>query len=759
MARRLLIVESPTKALTLQRLLGSEWVVRATSGHVKDLPEGRLAIDRFEDFTPVYQVLRGKGHVLQSLGKEARLAEEVILATDPDREGEAIAWHVVEELGLEGTARRARIHELTPSAVDRALAEAGPLDRARTDAQQARRILDRLVGYGLSPLLSRKIGPNLSAGRVQSAALHLLVQRERERRAFQVARGWNLVAEVKPRKGRSFLAGTSTPLSRGEAESVARALGEEGTVRVERVRAQSKRREAPPPYVTASLQQDGFSLLRFSVTKTMRLAQRLFEGVALGDAGTVSLITYVRTDSPRVSGPALDAARRFAEENFGEAGGPSEGDWAHPPGSQLAHGGIRPVSVEITPELVKPHLDRDAHRLYDGIWRRFVASQMKAAVYEDVEIVLGGTGISLSASSLSVAEKGFLVLWGEKAPSRFAKETEAWEAKRPLPALEVGEALGVSAVEVVEWASEPPSRYTEATLLAVLEERGLGRPSTWASILETLLDRGYVVRGADGLTPTPLGERVDEVLFEAVGDWLSPSRTAEVEEAIDSVASGERDWLDVVKSFYLPFEERLASAMPPASKSRRQVDESCERCGEALSIRWGRMGPFLSCSAYPKCRFTRDLGRPGEQGSVVVPGGPGAAVAPEEPVAPVRPTPQGSCPRCGAAMIERRGRNGPFLACSAYPACKTSLAVSTGVPCPACGEGEIAEKRSRAGRLFFGCNRFPACDHAMRERPIPGTCRKCGAGYLVQRFSRREGAVFVCVQEGCGHHRPVAEGL
>lgn len=750
MARRLLIVESPTKALTLQRLLGTEWVVRATSGHVKDLPEGRLAIDRAEGFAPAYQILRGKGHVLQNLGKEARLAEEVILATDPDREGEAIAWHVVEELGLEGKARRALIHELTPSAVDRALAEAGPLHRARYDAQQARRILDRLVGYGLSPLLSRRIGPGLSAGRVQSAALHLLVRRERDRRAFRGSSRWEIVVEVQPEgRDRPFAVRSMDAWDETEARARANRLGRGASVT--RVETRRRIRTSPPPYITSTLQQDGFRLLRFSASRTMRLAQRLFEGVELGDAGTVSLITYVRTDSTRVPGAAQDAARRWAEENFGESG-ERAGPWGDPPGSQRAHEAIRPVSVEIVPDLVKPHLDRDAHRLYDRIWRRFVSSQMGAARYQEWEVEIDIEGIPFRASSLTVDEEGFLRAWKEKDRVQLAPEKESWVPTRSLPELATGQPLSLSKVEVLAVVDAPPPRFSEATLLAALEEQGLGRPSTYASIVETLLDRGYVVRGPDGLEPTPLGERVEEVLSESVGGWLDPSTTARVEEALDHIEAGERDWVEVVRDFYDPFEERLAEVEKLAAgsgKSRRQVDESCERCGSPLSIRWGRMGPFLSCSAYPTCRFTRDLATPGGQGSVVVPGA----------VAEGAPATQKVCPRCGAAMVERRGRGGPFLACTGYPACRTSEPLSTGVSCPGCGQGEIAEKRSRAGRLFFGCNRFPACDHTMRERPIPGRCRKCDAAYVVQRFSRRDGGVFVCVSDGCGHHWPVAEGL
>lgn len=769
MARRLLIVESPTKARTLQRFLGSEWVVRATSGHVKDLPEGRLAIDRIEDFAPAYKVLRGKGHVLQNLGKEARLVEEVILATDPDREGEAIAWHVAEELGLEGTARRARIYELTPSGIERALAEAGPLDRSRYEAQQARRILDRLVGYGLSPLLSRSIGPRLSAGRVQSAALHLLVEREVRRRSFAGASGWKVAVECKPPRGRRLAASTVDGVEGEEARRLLGHLEAVGRLRVARIRSVPKVRTPPPPYVTASLQQDGFSPLGFSASRTMRLAQRLFEGVDLGAAGTVSLITYVRTDSPRVSAPALDAARRWAEENFGQVGQPREGDRAHPPGSQWAHEAIRPVSVEITPELVKPHLDRDAHRLYERIWRRFVSSQMGAATYLDVEWELEGDGTPpFVTSSLSLEEAGFLHAWGERPPSRLAPEKEGWESTRPLPPLEPGDEVAIVGAELMAWSEAPPPRFTEASLLSLLEERGIGRPSTYASIVETLLDRGYVVRGPDGLVPTPLGERVDGILQEAVGDHLAPNRTAEVEAALDAIEVGERDWVDVVRSFYDPFEERLAGALPPAPKRKTVVEESCERCGAALAIRWGRMGPFLSCTDYPRCRFTRDLARPAEASAPGAGdgGGGGPADGPssgtlarEEERAPIAPSAQGTCPRCGAAMVERRGRNGPFLACSAYPACRTAVALSTGVPCPACGEGEIAEKRSRAGRMFFGCNRFPACDHTLRERPIPRACGRCDAPWVVQRFSRRDGAVFVCVREGCGHHWPVAEGV
>lgn len=783
MTRRLVVVESPAKARTLQRFLGSDTVVRATAGHVKDLPDGRLAIDLTNSYEPEYHVLRGKGHVLQELTKEARLADEVFLATDPDREGEAIAWHVAEETGLEGRAKRARIHEVTPAGIERALREAGPLDRARYDAQQARRVLDRLVGFGVSPLLSRAIKRGLSAGRVQSVALHALVVRERERRAFASSRWHAVEVMLAAKKGPAVVVSLADRFGPEEAEGVAAALrGEKAVVRA--VARRDRLRGAPPPFVTAKLQQEAFERLHFGAGKTMRLAQRLFEGVELGEAGQVSLITYARTDAPRISSGAAAAARSWIAGKWGAEAVPERAA-AHEAGklAQEAHEAIRPVSVELTPELVKPHLERDLHRLYDRIWRRFVASQMGPARYVATEAMIELAGRTLRASGLLLDSPGFLAAFEGKSVPALAGETERFEPLVKLPPLEEGQALEVTEVRVEERQDEPPSPYSEATLLAELESRGIGRPSTYAAVVETLLDREYVKREGGWLTPTDLGFGVDAVLAEAVPELLDADFTAVVEAELDRVAAGEIDWVEVVRRFHRPIEAKLRARKEADGEagSRRTTAERCEKCGAAMAIRWGRTGPFLSCTAYPACKHTRDLARPGSTGSVVLaavlgtstggeavlaredeataPASSSAAIAIAAIPPPLEPTRRGTCPRCGMAMVERRGRAGPFLSCSGYPACRTAMPLSTGVPCPACGEGEIAEKRARSGRTFFGCNRYPACSHVMRERPVARPCPKCGAGYVVQRFSRRDGAVLVCAVDGCGHWRPLAEEL
>ena len=772
MAKRLVIVESPAKARTLQRYLGEEWAVRATGGHVKDLPEGRLAIDLAGGYAPEYQVLRGKGHVLQELAREARVADEVFLATDPDREGEAIAWHVAEELGLEGRGRRARIAEITPAGLDRALRTAAPLDRARYDAQQARRVVDRIVGFQLAPLLGNVIQRGLSAGRVQSIALRLLVEHEQRRRTFRGATTYRVELELAPAKGPAFVA-------TGEVatEVEARALGEAaraGAV-VARVERRQRVRQPPPPFVTARLQQEAYQRLHFSLKKTMRLAQELYEGVELGPAGPVSLVTYARTDSPRVSESATAAARQFLGARFGPEALPAEPPaHAAAPGAQDAHEPIRPTAVELEPALVKPHLDRDAGRLYELVWKRFCASQLGPAVYEETLVELEAGGSGFRTRGLALLSAGFLAVWEGRTQDPFAGEgTEAAElaALVRLPPLEPGDAIAVREVRVVEHTEDPPPPLTEATLLGALERRGIGRPSTWTQVVDTLVERGYCTRTRGLLAPTELGEAVVGLLLQAVPELVDPDLTARLEAELDGVGNGERDWVEVVRGFHQPFERRLREARERFGAPARKglVDTPCEQCGKPMVLRWGRSGPFLSCSGYPACRFTRDLAQPGAAASVVL----GAAALrdpqasengvvvrePPAPPVPLEPPHKGSCPRCGAPLVERRGRSGPFLSCSAYPACRTAVPLSTGVKCPTCGEGEIAEKRSRQGRTFFGCNRYPACSFAMRERPVPQPCPKCGAAFVVQRFSRREGGVLACAADGCGHWQPLAEAL
>ncbi|WP_373048277.1 type I DNA topoisomerase [Vulgatibacter sp.] len=771
MASRLVIVESPAKARTLQRYLGNDWTVRATGGHVKDLPEGRLAIDLTGSYQPEYQVARGKGHVLQELAREARVAEEVFLATDPDREGEAIAWHVAEELGLEGRARRARILEITPAGLERALREAGPLDRARYDAQQARRVVDRIVGFQLAPLLGKVIQRGLSAGRVQSLALRLVVEREQRRRTFRGAtRRW-VEATCTPAKGRAFVARCEAA-TRQEAEAIAAAL-HGAAAQVDRVESSELLRPAPPPFVTAALQREGYERLHFGLKKTMRLAQQLYEGVDLGPAGPVSLITYARTDSPRVSELAQQAARRLLAARFGGAALPAEPP-VHVVGAaaQDAHEAIRPASVELDPALVKQHVDRDTGRLYELIWKRFCGSQLGPARYDArrIEVVAGAH--RFVASGAALREPGFLAVWDGKHQEPFVGEKVQLGPVAKLPAVEAGDALAVEGIAVVEEVEDPPPPFTEATLLAALEQHGIGRPSTWTQVVETLVDRGYVQRTRGLLAATELGEAVVGLLLQAVPELVDPELTARLEADLDRVGSGSSDWVEAVRRFHQPFDQRLREAKERfgATAKKGLVDTPCEKCGKPLALRWGRSGPFLSCSGYPACRFTRDLARPGEAASLVIGGGGAAAqnaavsaadgtpllVAEEPPLAP--PT-HGNCPRCGSALVERRGRSGPFLSCSAYPACRTAVPMSTGVKCPACNEGELAEKRSRQGRTFFGCNRYPACSHAMRERPVPQPCPRCGAGFVVQRFSRREGGVLACAADGCGHWQPIAEAL
>jgi DNA topoisomerase I len=765
--RVLLVVESPAKARTLKACLGRAYDVRATLGHLKDLPAAREGIDVANDFTPTYEVLKGKNRVLSELKRAARTAERVLLATDPDREGEAIAVHIAGEIGAEDgdeRVRRALIHELTPQAVLRAIADAGPLDRHRYDAQQARRILDRLVGFRMSGLLAKQVRRGLSAGRVQSVAVRLLAQREREVRAFVGEEYWTLdavlagagPAELEVRLVR--LDGRPATLrDRAGTEALLADLGEARFV-VDRLERKERRRHPPAPFTTATLQQEAARRLGFSPRRTMMLAQRLFEGVELGDEGPVGLITYLRTDSVRLSTEAIDAARAFVAEHYGPDELPETPNlYAGRARAQQAHESIRPTSLAWPPDRVRSALrdpsQRDLVRLYQLIFSRLVACQMRPAVYEEAEVAVAAGRAEFRVQGLTLRRPGYLAAWATRPPDDEAgaeppppDARRAGWTERAIPSLEVGEALSLVRLVPGQRFTEPPPRFDEASLVKELEARGVGRPSTYASILEAIQEKRYAERLEGSLRPTELGLSVTDWLVRGFPRELDVDFTARLEEELDAVEDGSASSRDVLRRFWVGFERELEKAGQGGSAAGEPAASGpvCDRCGtHPLVVRWGRHGEFLACSGYPVCRNTMSFRR---EGDTIVPIRD-EALATEE-----------RCPKCEAPMAVRRGRFGRFLACTRYPACDGKRAVPIGVDCPKCG-GALTERRSARGTTFYGCanwSREGGCDFVAWDRPRDEACPECGSAWLVERRSRRGGMEVACPNKGCGFHRPLS---
>ncbi len=698
---KLVIVESPAKARTVGKFLGRGYTVKASVGHVRDLLKSRLSVDIENDFAPTYRVLREKRHVVKEIKQAARRADEIYIATDPDREGEAIAWHLVHAADLPPErVKRVVFHEITKAAVDEAFAHPRTIDMQLVNAQQARRILDRLVGYQISPLLWRNVRSRLSAGRVQSVALRLVVEREREIRAFVPEEYWTveaLLAEAATRsaperpafKARLLRVNGQEPNLPDEkaTQAVVRAL-EQATYVITAIKKRQRRRRPSPPFTTSTMQQEANRRLGFTARRTMQVAQQLYEGVELGEEGSVGLITYMRTDSVNVSKEAQAEARAFIAETFGQEFVPPE-----PPtyktrtrAAQEAHEAIRPTSVRRTPQAVKPYLTREQYRLYELIWKRFVASQMAPALLDTTSVdIVADTEGRVPAGALRVeadlsaalAERpayllratgsvirfpGFLALYEEADDEENRKQGDS-----RLPELHEHSVLDLLTLLPEQHFTQPPPRYTEATLVRALEEKGIGRPSTYAPILSTLQERGYVRREGKRLIPTELGEVVTDLLVEHFPEVMDVGFTARLEAELDRIAGGERDWVQVLRDFYGPFSQRLEAAkenMPTVALAEEEVDEPCEQCGSPMVVKYGRYGKFIACSNFPECRNTR-----------------------------------------------------PYLE-------------KTGANCPECG-GDIVVRRTRRGRTFYGCVNYPQCEWSSWKRPLPVPCPACG-GLLVE---------------------------
>jgi DNA topoisomerase I len=793
MAKSLVIVESPTKAKTIGKYLGKQYVVKASLGHVKDLPKKDLAVDVDNGFEPRYEVIEGKKKLIAELKQAAKGMDSIYLAADPDREGEAICFHLQEELNgsKKGpTFYRVMFNEITANSIKKAFEKPGSVNLHLVDAQQARRILDRLVGYKISPLLWDKVRRGLSAGRVQTVALRLIVDREREIRAFQKREYWTidflLNAKKPPVLTARFAKKDDQTIELGDETSAKSLVDQVDGAKyiVHSVSTREKKRNPVPPFITSTLQQESSRKLRFSVKRTMMLAQRLYEGVELGTEGSVGLITYMRTDSPRVSNEALDEVRGLIKERFGAQFVPETPNvYKSKKDAQEAHEAIRPSSAMRTPDQMSAYLQEDELKLYRLIWMRFVASQMLPAVFDQTTIDVAAKGkdgatYMFRATGSVPKFKGFLEVYEE---GKDQKDSDDEELKNRLPLVAEGEELRLKSIEPEQHFTEPPPRFNEATLVKELESDGVGRPSTYASILSTIQEREYVKKEGGKFVPTELGMVVTDLLLENFKNLFDITYTARMEVELDEIEEGKMDWREAMSEFYERFQKDLEHAerhMTDIKRMEEPTGEDCEKCGKPMVIKWGKFGKFIACTGYPECSNTREL--PPDPASaeglteqdaeeycencgrvmVLKKGRFGQFYAcsgyPDcKTTKQIGGTQKKSdvpldekCPQCGNNLVLKNGRFGEFTACSTYPKCKYVKQKTIGVPCPNCSEGEVVERRSKKGKTFFGCNRYPECDFVAWGKPISEKCPDCGSSYLIEKWLKA-GPVAQCPNGEC----------
>ncbi len=803
MSKGLVIVESPAKAKTIQKYLGAGYEVEASLGHIKDLPKKSLGVDLDNDFSTEYVVIPGKEKVIARLKKLAKSADAIYLAPDPDREGEAIAAHLAEELGgdsIDGKKkakagakiiRRVTFNEITKRAVQEAFAQPRDIDRNLVDAQQTRRVLDRLVGYQISPLLWDKVRRGLSAGRVQTVALRLIVEREREIKAFVKEEYWTIDANLLGPKPPQFTArfvgigDEKTPIPNGEEAEKIKAALDNADWTVRSVEKRERRRSPAAPFTTSKFQQDASRKLRFSVKRAMMIAQRLYEGIELGDEGTVGLITYMRTDSTRVSNDALAEVREWIGKEYGQNFLPeSPNTYKSKKDTQDAHEAIRPSSAMRHPDSIKQYLEEDAYKVYKLIWQRFIASQMMPAIFDqttvDIDATSSGQSYRFRVTGSVLKFEGFLKVYEE---SKDSKDEEDEALKHKLPALEQGQKLSLKGIDAEQHFTEPPPRFNEASLVKELEERGIGRPSTYAAIISTIQERQYVQKTGGKFIPTEIGFVVTDLLVANFKDIFDPQYTARLEEELDEIEDGKERWTDALGDFYKKFERELHYAekhMENVKRMEKPTDEKCERCGSPLVIKWGKHGSFFACSAYDKtdpnsCTFTKEnpidlpdldsadvqettqeeycenCGRPmvlkrGRFGQFMACTGypeckttrrlDQAKKVPDIPL-------DEKCPLCSRGLLLRHGRYGEFVSCSGYPECKWVKQNFIGVKCPQCADGEIVEKKARRGNIFYGCSNYPNCDFTSATKPVAEKCPECGSPYLLEK-TLKDGVYLVC---------------
>ncbi|MDA8384069.1 MAG: type I DNA topoisomerase [Betaproteobacteria bacterium] len=754
MPSNLLIVESPSKAKTLKKYLGKDFEVLASYGHVRDLVPKQGAVDTEHGFAMKYQLIERNSKHVDSIAKAVKEASHIYLATDPDREGEAIAWHIAEILkarkGLAGkSVSRVVFHEITQGAVQAAVASPRSIAMPLVNAQQARRALDYLVGFNLSPLLWRKIRRGLSAGRVQSPALRLIVERELEIEAFKAQEYWTV--HLDSHKGRQKFTGKlfqyrgrkldqfDIASEAAQAEAVAHLVSEaQGAARVAKLEKKKKQRHAAAPFTTSTLQQEAVRKLGFSTDRTMRVAQQLYEGIDTG-SGLVGLITYMRTDSVNLAQEAVAELREYIAAQFSPDYLPKEPLTyrSSAKNAQEAHEAIRPTSIARTPDAVRAALTGDQAKLYEMIWKRTLASQMSSARYDTVSVDLEiGADSLFRASGQTLTFPGFIAVYQEGADE--AQE----EGESRLPPFELDERVPVDALRGEQHFTQPPPRYTEASLVKTLEEYGIGRPSTYASIISTLLDREYVVLEKKRFQPTDVGRVVNKFLTEHFTRYVDYDFTAKLEDSLDQISTGKREWVPVLESFWGGFKALVDEKQGLSRKEVTQelLEEACPKCGQPLTTRLGKRGKFVGCSAYPACDYTRSLA--------------------EEGPAPAPEVVEGrTCPQCGSPLVIKTGPYGRFIGCSGYPKCKyiepLEKPKDTQVKCPECGKGTLIERKSRYGKLFYSCSTYPACKYAVWNPPIAEPCPRCGSPILTLKTTKRRGTEKVCPNKECGYSEPV----
>ena len=800
MAKNLVIVESPAKAKTINKFIGKDYIVKASVGHVRDLPKSELGVDE-ETFEPTYEVLEGKEKVVSELKAAAKKADTIYIASDPDREGEAIGWHVINLLGADGKkkARRILFHEITKNAVKKAIEQPRDIDMNKVNAQQARRVLDRLVGYKLSPLLWDKVRRGLSAGRVQSVAMKMIVDREEEIKAFNPVEYWTFAAKLEAGQPPVFIAkltkvdGKKAEVPNEELARKIEAQLKKGDFVVDTVTRKEKSRHAMPPFITSTLQRAVYNRYKYPVKRTMQIAQKLYEGKELGEAGLVGLITYMRTDSVRISDDAIGEVREYIGGKYGPESLPEKPNFykvKKAAQAQDAHEAIRPTSTEFDPEKIKDFLTKEEYNVYKIIFDRFVASQMMPAVFDatDVEITTGNLTLRASGEVLKFA--GFLAVFQDGTVAEEDDEEKADD--KALPPMTEGEKLKLIELDTKQNFTQPPPRFTEATLVKALEENGIGRPSTYGQILTTIQTRDYTYKHDGKFHPTHLGVIVTMLLKQSFGDIIDEKYTASLEEELDDVEDGKLEWTTMMRSFNTKFAVDLEKAKTEMMQVKGEgiaTDEICENCGSPMVIKFGRFGEFLACSKYPECKTTKEIAKgdaaeAGDDTIICEKCGKGMTLKrsrfgqffacsgypdckntkdPRLLKANIPQEPQPPCENCGKEMVLKSGRYGPFFSCSGYPDCRNIRKIGggksippkpTGVKCPTCGEGELLERRSRRG-IFYSCSRYPKCDFALNNRPVPRPCPKCKAVYLLEKTTKREGHIEYCNNPDCDYRAPI----
>ncbi|MBC7690481.1 MAG: type I DNA topoisomerase [Methylotenera sp.] len=762
--KALVIVESPSKAKTIQKYLGRDYIVKASVGHIKDLPKSKLGVDTENGFKPDYQVIPAKAKIIEELKKFAKSVPELYLATDPDREGEAIAYHIHEELKAKGKiVHRVLFNSITKAAILEAMSKPEKLNMDKFHAQQARRILDRLVGYKISPILWDKVRRGLSAGRVQSVALRLVVDRETEIKAFKSEEYWSLEG-IFSKDGIDFSAkhfktNGKDPEVTNKAAMDQLLISLKGAEwKISSIEQKERTRKAQPPFITSRLQQEGSRKLGFSAKKTMALAQRLYEGMDLGEMGTNGLITYMRTDSVRIEPVAMDACRDYIKERYGKEYLSAEPNiYKTKKSAQDAHEAIRPTSMEYTPERVQPFLEKDEFRLYQLIWNRFISCQMTQAIYDQtaVDIITkdkAGNAQNFRATGSVMKFPGFTKVYteGQDAADRQKAEKagqtlsddEAVGADTDrvltLPKIKIGDVVAAKEFTPAQHFTQPPPRYTDASLIRDLEEKGIGRPSTYATILSNIQDRDYVEKRESRYYPSELGIVVTELLVLSFPVYLNSEFTADMETQLDDIEDGKADWKKTLGKFWKPFEKNLEAAkiqMKDVKRTEIPTDVKCERCTHTMLIKFGKMGSFLACSNYPECKNTQDF-RKDDNGKI--------EIVPKELTDKI-------CEKCQSGMVVKRGKFGSFLACSDYPNCKYTQPITIGVHCPTCATGEIAQKQSKYRRLFYSCNKWPECNFACWDKPVAKPCPDCKSPILTEKVTKKMGFFHKCPNKECGY--------